>query len=65
MGFEPSECLIIEDSLMGVQAAVASGAVVYAYAEHAHDKEELQATGATLFYDMGDILELLFKDTFR
>lgn len=65
MGFEPSECLIIEDSLMGVQAAVASGAVVYAYAEHAHDKEELQATGATLFYDMGDILELLFKNTFR
>jgi len=59
MGFDPKECLIIEDSLMGVQAAAASGAVVYAYAEHAHNKEELQATGATLFYDMLDILEIL------
>jgi len=59
MGFEPKECLIIEDSLMGVQAAVASGARVYAYAEHAHNKEELQATGATLFYDMLDILKLV------
>ena len=59
MGFEPKECLIIEDSLMGVQAAVASGARVYAYAEHAHNKEELQATGASLFYDMLDILKLV------
>ena len=59
MGFEPRECLIIEDSLMGVQAAVASGATVYAYAEHAHNKEELQATGATLLYDMLDILEVV------
>ncbi len=59
MGFDPKECLIIEDSLMGVQAGVASGASVYAYAAHAHNKEALQATGAKLFYNMSDLLEIL------
>ena len=59
MGFDPKDCLIVEDSLMGVQAAVASGATVYAYAEHAHNKDALQAAGATLFYNMLDLSDVL------
>lgn len=59
MGFDPAECLVIEDSLMGVQAGAASGARVYAYAAQAHNEEALAETGATLFYNMLDLLELL------
>ena len=59
MGFSPKDCLVVEDSLMGVQAGVASGSQVYAYATHAHNKEELAAAGATLFYDMKELLEVV------
>ena len=59
MGFEPEECLVVEDSLLGVQAGIASGATVYAYAATAHNRVDLAATGATLFEDMRDLLELV------
>lgn len=58
MGFEPKECLVIEDSLFGVQAGVASGCQVYAYAAMAHNEVALAAAGATLFYDMLEVKEL-------
>ena len=58
MGFEPADCLVIEDSLFGVQAGVASGCQVYAYAAMAHNAPALAAAGATLFYDMLEVKEL-------
>lgn len=37
MGFKPSECVVIEDSLAGVQAARAGGFDVYAYVDEKAD----------------------------
>ncbi|MBU2060220.1 MAG: HAD family hydrolase, partial [Bacteroidetes bacterium] len=34
MGFEPKDCVVIEDSPVGVQAAIAGGFTVYGYAPH-------------------------------
>jgi len=61
MGFAPQECLVVEDSLPGVQAGIASGARVYAYATSAHNKEELEQAGGILFYEMLDLLEVVSK----
>jgi len=59
MGFEPVECLVIEDSLFGVQAGVASGCQVFAYAAMAHNEAALTAAGAKLFYDMRELKKFL------
>jgi len=59
MGFEPKECLVVEDSLFGVKAGVASGCQVYAYAAMAHNKAALTAAGAHLFYDIEELKELI------
>lgn len=59
MGYKTENCLVVEDSLFGVQAGVASGCQVYAYASHARNPKELEAAGATLFYDMLDLLKLV------
>ncbi len=56
MGFSPKDCLVVEDSLMGVQAGVAAGCQVLAYATHAQNPKELEEAGATLFYDMMELL---------
>ncbi len=58
MGFLPSECLVVEDSLAGVQAAIAGGFDVLAYA-NADRAERLQKAGATTFDDMGKLYDLL------
>ncbi|MGY8768524.1 MAG: HAD-IA family hydrolase [Pirellulales bacterium] len=50
MGYEPSDCLVIEDSVVGVQAAVAAGMKVLGYSESTG--EELKELGATVFHDM-------------
>lgn len=58
MGFAPSECVVIEDSLAGVNAAVAGGFDVYGYASDRTAKQ-LEAAGATLFYDINLLDQLL------
>ena len=61
MGAAPSRCAVIEDSVYGVQAAVAAGMTVYGYAGGLTNPKELAAAGALVFHDMGDLRELLTR----
>jgi len=58
MGFEAHECAVIEDSVAGVQAAVAGGFDVFGYASKRTAKK-LEIAGANVFYDMNTLFELL------
>jgi HAD superfamily hydrolase (TIGR01509 family) len=55
----PQHCVVVEDSLSGVQAAVAAGMRVFGYAPHDEDEHQLAAAGATTFRAMGDLKKLL------
>lgn len=58
MGFEPHECLVIEDSVSGVYAAKKGGFDVYGYTEHDY-KNELNALADKTFDDMSKLLDLI------
>ena len=47
---EPAECVVVEDSPVGVQAGVAAGMTVFGYAAHT-DRKELVRTGASVTFD--------------
>ena len=59
MGVEPARCVVIEDSVAGVEAAIAAGIVVYGYAPKAeHDcnhRQRLAAAGAKPLNDLRDL----------
>jgi HAD superfamily hydrolase (TIGR01509 family) len=58
MGFNPQECLVIEDSLTGIKAAKTGGFDVFGFT--AHDfKNELEAEADKTFKNMSELLELL------
>lgn len=58
MGFKPDECLVIEDSISGVQAAKAGGFDVYGFTAHDYDKE-LDGKATLTFNDMSNLLNLM------
>jgi HAD superfamily hydrolase (TIGR01509 family) len=58
MGFEPHECLVIEDSVSGVKAAKKGGFDVFGYTEHDY-KNELIALADKTFDDMTKLLPLI------
>lgn len=59
MGFLPEHCVVIEDSVMGVQAGCAAGMTVFGYAHHS-DGAALAAAGAKIvFNDMKQLSQLL------
>lgn len=55
MGVVPIRCAVVEDSLPGVRAAVASGMTAYGFAGGYADPGELAEAGAWLFDRMADL----------
>jgi HAD superfamily hydrolase (TIGR01509 family) len=58
MGFKPNECVVIEDSTPGIQAAKAGGFDVFGFAPY-RNKDLFEITGATIFYKMMELNQLL------
>lgn len=60
LGVAPGDCIVVEDSLVGVEAAVAAGMTVLAYAGD-DTASVLAAAGATPFACMRDLPGLLAR----
>ena len=59
MGADPARCAVVEDSILGVQAGVAAGMRVFAYAGTVGE-EALAAAGADeVFHHMSELLPML------
>jgi HAD superfamily hydrolase (TIGR01509 family) len=61
MGFKPAECAVIEDSVVGVQAAKAGGFDVYGFV-HGKNKTVFEGLEATVFSEMKELFDLLGID---
>jgi beta-phosphoglucomutase-like phosphatase (HAD superfamily) len=62
MGVEPSDCVVIEDSRPGVDAALAAGMRVIAYAGGVTPPDRLSPPGAEVVLDMAEVPALLGLD---
>ena len=58
MGFKPHECIVIEDSLLGVQGAINGGFDVFGFTAHDYNNE-LYGLCNNTFDDMGNLLKML------
>ena len=58
MGVAPTACAVVEDSVRGVQAAIAAGMRVFGYADLT-DADTLAAAGARVFRSMAELPALL------
>jgi len=58
MGFEPSECVVIEDSLVGVNAAINGGFDIFGFTAHDY-KNELKSKSTKTFDSFLKLPELL------
>jgi len=58
MGTEPGACVVVEDSLPGVQGAVAAGMRVFGFARE-EEPARLEAAGAVPFRCMDELLPLI------
>ncbi len=63
MGVEPTECVVIEDSIAGVESAVEAGCMVIGIANEFADSTALTAAGAKLVVDnFSEVMLLLRQD---
>ncbi len=60
MGFDPESTAVVEDSVAGVEAAVAAGMRAFAFARHV-DAERLARAGGEVFDDMAELPGLLVR----
>ncbi len=60
-GIPPSRCIVIEDSIPGVTAAVRAGMRVYGHAAYT-PAEKLQEAGAIPFANMPELQEMLARE---
>ncbi|AJR02510.1 HAD family hydrolase [Siansivirga zeaxanthinifaciens] len=58
MGYKPDECLVIEDSKLGVLGAKNGGFDVYGYTEHDY-YNDLESLATKTFNNMTDLLQML------
>jgi HAD superfamily hydrolase (TIGR01509 family) len=61
MGVEPHTCAVIEDTAIGIEAAVAAGMTAFGYAPRS-DGLKLRAAGARVFHHMNELLPLMGLD---
>jgi len=59
-GFPNDRCIVIEDSVPGVMAAVAAGMTVFGYAERTEPRA-LRSAGATVFTRMSELAALIAR----
>jgi HAD superfamily hydrolase (TIGR01509 family) len=59
MGVEPGRCAVVEDSVYGVQAAVAAGMTAYGFAGGLTAADALAAAGAVVFEQLTDLVDVL------
>ncbi|WP_026618080.1 HAD family hydrolase [Ensifer aridi] len=65
MGYEPSDCIVVEDSPAGIEAAKAAGMRVFAFAgaSHARNERHRRALASlnpdALFDDMGELIQFV------
>jgi HAD superfamily hydrolase (TIGR01509 family) len=59
LGAEPSRCAVVEDSVYGVEAALAAGMLPFAYAGGVTAADRLARPGAVVFTDMRQLPDLL------
>ncbi len=55
LGFKPSECVVVEDSWAGVQAAIAASMKVVAYAGGITRREQLEGDGVVIIDHMSQL----------
>jgi HAD superfamily hydrolase (TIGR01509 family) len=59
LGADPAHCAVVEDSVHGVEAALAAGMRTFAYAGGVTPADRLARPGAVVFTDMRDLPRLL------
>lgn len=61
LGYQPSECVVVEDSVAGVQAALAADMKVIAYAGGVTPREQLEVFGVRVIEHMSELPHVLEK----
>jgi beta-phosphoglucomutase-like phosphatase (HAD superfamily) len=59
MGVEPDRCAVVEDSVYGVQAAVAAGMTAYGFGGGLTPAHLLEQAGAVVFAHMAELVDVL------